>query len=73
MEKMAAEIWQFAVEIGSAAWGILLDSSVYILIGILVAGLVKVILNPGTIASHLGRGRFSSVFKAALFGVPLPL
>jgi len=52
---------------------ILLDSAVYVLFGILIAGLLKVVLNPDVISRHLGRGRYSSVFKAALFGVPLPL
>lgn len=52
---------------------ILLDSSVYILLGILIAGLLKVVLNPEVILRHLGRGRYSSVLKAAFFGVPLPL
>jgi hypothetical protein len=56
-----------------AAWSLLLDSSVYILFGILIAGLLKVFLNPATVAKHLGSGRFSSVIKAALIGVPLPL
>ena len=57
----------------SATWEILLDSSFYILIGILIAGLLKVVLSPTIIFKHLGKGRFASVFKAALFGVPLPL
>lgn len=61
------------IDIGQEAWHILLDSSVYILIGILLAGLLKVVLQPATILRHLGRGRYMSVFKAALFGVPLPL
>ncbi len=56
-----------------ASWSLLLDSSVYILFGILVAGLLKVFLNPETVVKHLGSGRFSSVIKAALMGVPLPL
>jgi len=43
------------------------------LLGILVAGILRVVLNPTTIFNHLGRGRFSSVIKAAFFGVPLPL
>jgi uncharacterized protein len=55
------------------SWKILLDSSVYILFGILVAGLLNVALNPGFIINHMGKGRFSSVLKAAFFGVPLPL
>jgi uncharacterized membrane protein YraQ (UPF0718 family) len=70
---MFAAALQFFMAIFQEAWGILLDSSVYILFGILMAGLLKVILNPNTIAHHLGRGRFFSVIKAAFFGVPLPL
>ncbi len=54
-------------------WNILLDSSVYILMGITIAGLLRVILNPNTVLKHLGRGRYASVVKAALLGVPLPL
>lgn len=59
--------------IAESSWVILLDSSLYMLIGILIAGILKIVLNPSTIYNHLGRGRFSSVIKAAFFGVPLPL
>lgn len=55
------------------SWQLLLDASVYILFGILIGGLLKVFLSPAYVARHLGQGRYSSVFKAALFGVPLPL
>ncbi len=55
------------------SWHILLEASIYILFGILVGGLLKVFLNPATVARHLGKGRFISVFKAALFGIPIPL
>lgn len=54
-------------------WEILLDSSFYILLGIVIAGLLKVTLNANTVLNHLGKGRFLSVIKAAFFGVPLPL
>jgi len=57
----------------SQSWQLLLDAAVYILFGILVGGLLKVFLSPSYVAHHLGQGRYSSVFKAALFGVPLPL
>lgn len=52
---------------------ILLDSSFYILIGIVIAGLLKVTMNPDFILRHLGNGKYSSVTKAAFLGVPLPL
>ena len=55
------------------AWHLLLESSVYILFGLLISGLLRVFLSPHSVAKHLGRGRFRSVFKAALLGIPLPL
>ena len=57
----------------SESWYLLLDTAPYILFGILMGGLLKVFLSPSQVARHLGQGRFSSVFKAALFGIPLPL
>jgi len=61
------------LEIITASWEVLTEASVYVLFGILVGGLLKVFLNPGSVARHLGHGRFSSVVKAALLGVPMPL
>jgi hypothetical protein len=60
-------------EIIHHAFDLLLDSAVYVLFGILVGGLLKVFLNPSMVAHHLGTGRISSVLKAALLGVPMPL
>ena len=56
-----------------ASWQLLQESSIYILFGLLVAGFLRVFLNPGTVALHLGQGRFKSVFKAAFLGIPIPL
>jgi len=54
-------------------FSLLLDSSPYILFGILVAGLLRMFLSTDYVARNLGRGRFKPVFKAALLGVPIPL
>jgi uncharacterized membrane protein YraQ (UPF0718 family) len=62
-------IGRFFVE----SWNILLDSAFYILFGITLAGILRVLMNPNTVLNHLGRGRYSSVAKAALLGLPLPL
>ena len=62
-------IFQILVE----SWHLLLEASIYILFGMLVGGLLKVFLNPSYVADHLGRGKISSVLKAALFGIPIPL
>jgi hypothetical protein len=57
----------------SSSWNLLNQSAVYMLFGLLIGGLLKVFLSPTYVANHLGTGRFRSVFKAALLGIPLPL
>jgi uncharacterized protein len=52
---------------------LLLESSVYILFGLIISGLVRIFLSPSSVARHLGKGRFKPIFKAALVGIPLPL
>lgn len=56
-----------------ASWQLLLASSIYILFGLTVSGLLKAFLDPNVVIRHLGRGRFASVIKAALIGIPIPL
>lgn len=56
-----------------ASWQLFCEASIYVLFGILVAGMLHIFLNPGTVARHLGQGRFRSVFKASLLGIPIPL
>ncbi len=59
--------------VGQEMWRILLDSSPYILLGIMAAGCIKMYINQDIIVRHLRRGRYLSVIKASLFGIPLPL
>jgi uncharacterized protein len=61
------------IEILLGSWTMLLDASIYVLIGLLAGGLLKVFLSPGLVAKHLGKEGAGSVFKAALFGIPLPI
>lgn len=61
------------INITMAAWNLLVQSSLYILMGIVVGGLLKLFLSPDYVARHLGTGKIKSVFKAALLGVPIPL
>lgn len=63
----------FIVNIFLEAWHLFLESSLYVLFGLLVSGLLRVLLNPNTVARQLGEGTFLSVFKAALLGIPIPL
>ena len=54
-------------------WEIFWDSAIYVLFGIGVAGLIRAFISPSSVANHLGKGRVGPVFKAALWGIPLPL
>lgn len=64
---------EILLKIAQSFWQILLDSSFYILMGMVIAGLLRMVLQPGSVLKHLGHGRYLSVVKAAIFGVPLPL
>jgi len=63
----------FIVDVLNTSWDLFMDSSVYIVFGLMVAGWLRVFLNPGSVAKHLGQGRFVSVLKAAILGIPIPL
>ena len=52
----------------------LLDAmAIYILIGLFIAGFLKHIVPDDFIIKHLGSGNISSVIKATIFGIPLPV
>jgi hypothetical protein len=61
------------VEILTESWKLLQESSVYVLFGIFVAGLMRVFVRPEAVSRHLGEGKVGSVLKAAAVGVPIPL
>jgi uncharacterized membrane protein YraQ (UPF0718 family) len=61
------------IQIAQASWSLFVEAAPYLFLGVLVAGLMYLFLAPETIAKHLNSGRVSSVFKAALLGIPLPL
>lgn len=56
-----------------AAWDVFLESSLFILFGFFIAGLLKGFIPDNFIQRHLGRGKAAGIFKASLFGVPIPL
>jgi len=47
--------------------------SFYILIGLVVAGVMKQLISDDFIAKHLGKDSFGSVLKATILGIPLPV
>jgi len=64
---------EFLTKIILESWNILQDSALFMLFGFFVAGLLKAFLPDNLVARHLGKGKMSSVLKAALLGVPIPL
>jgi len=54
-------------------WLTLCEMSPYLLFGFLMAGVLSVLVSRELVERHLGGHGFWPVFKAALFGVPLPL
>ena len=55
------------------SWNLLCLSAPYMLFGFFVAGLLKAFIPDDFIARHLGKNTRSSLVKAALLGVPIPL
>ncbi len=55
------------------SWLVLGEMAPYLWLGFLVAGLLSVWVSPEWMERHLGGSGLGPVFKASLFGVPLPL
>jgi len=66
-------ILDITIQILIETWHLLLDSSPYILFGIMVAGLLKMFLSTDYVVRNLGEGRVMPVIKASLLGIPIPL
>ena len=59
--------------LASTFWALSIDMGIYILIGLLAAGVLHQLVREEWIKKHLGSSDKRSVFKAALYGTPLPL
>jgi uncharacterized protein len=70
---MTMDIVLFFIDALQASWQLLVQSAPYMIFGLLVGGMLKVFLSADYVARHLGQGRFSSVFKASILGIPIPL
>jgi uncharacterized membrane protein YraQ (UPF0718 family) len=64
-EAAARFVWE--------TWVVLGEMSPYLLFGFLMAGVLSVCVSPEFVDRHLGGRGFGPVWKAAVFGVPLPL
>ncbi|MFQ5805507.1 MAG: SO_0444 family Cu/Zn efflux transporter [Phycisphaerae bacterium] len=56
-----------------AAWDILCDSAIYILVGFFIAGVLQVLMAGGRMVRWLSERGSRSVILATMVGVPLPL
>ncbi len=54
-------------------WSLSQDMGIYILLGLLAAGVLHQFVRESWVQKHLGPKTHNAVFKAALFGAPLPL
>lgn len=61
------------VEVVVASWAVLAAMAPYLLLGFFVAGVLSILISAEWVERHLGGGGLGQVFKASLFGVPLPL
>jgi hypothetical protein len=55
------------------SWYVVCDMAPYLLFGFLVAGLLSIFISPEWVERHLGSRGMSSVWKASLLGIPLPV
>ncbi|GAB4276501.1 MAG: hypothetical protein Kow0029_18520 [Candidatus Rifleibacteriota bacterium] len=54
-------------------WIVLGQMSPYLIFGFLISGILSIFISPQWIERHLGGSKLAAVFKATLFGIPLPL
>ncbi|MCK5816545.1 MAG: permease [Candidatus Marinimicrobia bacterium] len=52
---------------------LVLEMAPYLLLGFLIAGILKYSFKPGSLKYHMGKANLRSVINASLLGVPMPL
>ncbi|MFA8344098.1 MAG: SO_0444 family Cu/Zn efflux transporter [Rhodothermaceae bacterium] len=61
------------IDILNESWLVFNEMAPYLLFGFLVAGILSVFISPEWVEKHLGGSGIGPVFKASIFGIPLPL
>lgn len=64
---------ELVVDILVASWAVFADMAPYLLLGFFFAGVLSILISAEWVERHLGGRGLGQVFKASLFGVPLPL
>jgi len=62
-------LWDFFVH----SFHLWISMAPYLLLGMLIGGILHGFLKEKFVSTHLGKKGFSAIFKATLFGIPLPL
>lgn len=57
----------------SATWYLFIEMSPYLILGLLFVGILNAFVTKDLVSKHLGKNNYSSIFKGAAFGIPLPL
>lgn len=63
----------FLIRFAAALWSLLLDTGVWLVAGLALAGVVHVLVPREFLSKHLAGGGVGPVVKASLLGIPLPL
>ncbi len=63
----------FILDFATKTWELLVEMSPYLLLGIALAGILRIGLPKNLLYQHLSKPNLWSVIKASMFGVPLPL
>jgi uncharacterized membrane protein YraQ (UPF0718 family)/copper chaperone CopZ len=64
---------EFVLDVVIASWSVLAEMAPYLLLGFFFAGVLSALISAEWVERHLGGSGLGQVFKASLFGVPLPL
>lgn len=64
---------QFIILFIDSFWDLLNDFSIYLLFGLLFAGVLKQFIPENFVKKQLGNRNISSILKSAILGIPLPL
>ena len=63
----------FIIDILRTTFYLFIEMAPYLMLGLVFVGLLNLFFTKDLIVRHIGKKDFLSVFKAAMFGVPLPL
>lgn len=64
---------EIPLKIINQSWILTMEMAPYLILGFLVAGILHVFVPLNTIGKHLGKESISSIIKASLLGIPIPL